>query len=296
MLNALRGERMALARDFEEFLSYAPRTALRTGSEGAEDLQALCNERAHALNAEADCPQLKQPLQFDEDAVSTLNRLTPLAKLIEASTSPSLPANLRQDLTIVAWTRAVLFEDAASTAKLAPRLPKALHDTAGESIGFPADLAILRNAGIRPYLEPGVSRVASYSVFDELRDNWWCKPWDGRITPEGAPAPLPVPAFISAQQAELASAEYQRLQEMPASVALIGQRVLAHATAHPDDSRVPEALALTVRAGHYACQAPNPNASGDGKSEYTGISTAAFQMLHRRYPKSSWALKTPYYY
>jgi hypothetical protein len=97
-LNALLGQRMAVARDFNEFLIYAPRTALRTGSEGAEDLRALCNERAHAQNQEADCPELKLPLQFDGDSVAVLNRHVPLARLVEASKSSSLPGNLRQDL------------------------------------------------------------------------------------------------------------------------------------------------------------------------------------------------------
>jgi hypothetical protein len=295
-LNALLGERLVVARDFKEFLIYAPRTALRTGSEGAWNLQNLCNERAHALNAEADCPDLKKPLQFDEDAVAVLNRHTPLAQLIEASTSASLPANLRQDLTIVAWTRAILLEDATSAAKLAPRLPKTIHDTAGNSTEFPADLAILRNSGIRPYLEPGISRVASYNVFDELHDNWWCQPWDHRKTSDVGPATLAFPAFISSQQEALASAEYHRLQQLPDSVALVGQRVLAYANAHPDDPRIPEALALVVRAGHYACQTWNPNGSGDNKSEYTPVSKAAFLLLHHRYPKSPWALKTRYYY
>lgn len=296
VLNALLGERMAVARDFNEFLVYAPRTTLTTGSEGAEDLQSFCDEGAHAHDRQVDCSELKQSFRFDEDGVAVLNRYTPLAHLIEASMSLTLPANLRQDITVVAWTRAILLEDAASAAKLAPLLPKTIYDTAGDSIGFPADLAILRNSGIRPYLEPGVSRVSSFSVFDELRDNWWCKPWEDRNPPEPKPVSLLVPAFISPQQEALATAEYQRLQRLPDSVALIGQRVLDYANLHPDDPHVPEALALTVRAGHYACQTFDANGSRDSMSEYTPVGKAAFQALHRRYPKSPWTLKTRYYY
>jgi hypothetical protein len=77
---------------------------------------------------------------------------------------------------------------------------------------------------------------------------------------------------------------------------VIGQRVLAYANAHPDDPWVPEALSLTVRAGHYACESPASNASSDNKSEYTPVSKATFTMLHRRYPKSPWTVKTRYYY
>lgn len=295
-LNALLGERTALARDFNDFLVYAPRTVLSSGSEAADNLQSQCNERARAQNAPADCSDLKHPLQFDEDAVAVLNRYTPLAKLIDAAASPSLPANLRQNIALIAWTRAVLFEDASSAAKLAPLVPKSIRDTASTSVAFPADLVILRNSGIRPYLEPGIPRVASFSTFDNFRDNWWCKPWQNRTAPEEKPAPLPAPAFVSAAQKTLAEAEYQRLQQLPDSVVLIGQRVLDYAGKHPDDPQVPEALALTVRASHYACQTWDPNGSADSKSEYTPVSKAAFQLLHSRYPKSPWAAKTPYYY
>ncbi|HVZ82402.1 MAG TPA: hypothetical protein VG893_01915 [Terracidiphilus sp.] len=296
-LNALRGERLAVARNFDEFLTYAPRTVLTAGSEGAGDLQQTCSERAHAVNAPAPCPEAEHPLEFDRDGTEVLNRHLPLAMLIEAAQSTKLPENMRRQIATMAWTRAVLLEDAASAAKLVPLAPKAIRDGAGTSVGFPALLTILRNAGIRPYLEPGIPRVASFSTFDELRDNWWCKPWDAEIGGDGKPKPpSPAPAFLSAQQSAAGNAEYAKLQEMPDSVNVIGQRVLEYAAAHPDDGQAPEALALTVRAGHYACQDWRNYGMDNGKSEYTAVSKAAFQLLHKRYPNSPWTRKTPYYY
>ena len=94
----------------------------------------------------------------------------------------------------------------------------------------------------------------------------------------------------------LADSEYQRMQQLPDSVALIGQRVIGYGKDHPDDAQVPEALALTVRAGHYACQDWRSTSTGEQISEYTPVGKAAFQLLHSRYPKSPWALKTRYYY
>lgn len=301
-LNALLGERMAVARSFTEFLVYAPRTELSTGSEGAGDLQALCNERSHAVNSFAPCPELEQLLEFDIDAATVLNRHTPLAQLIQAATSPSLPPNLRQDLVVIAWARSVLLEDDASAAKLASLLPESLRQAAGKNTGFPADLAILRNPGIRPYLEAGIPRVASYSTFDPFHDNWWCKPW--QENPDGDQAnqkPGPLPLFLTANPQPSADADYQKLIALPDSAAVIGQRIIDYAKSHPDDPQVPEALALTVRATRYACQnwqtnsaaSTNPNSTA---TEYTPVSKAAFERLHRRYPKSSWALKTRYYY
>ena len=296
-LNALLGERMAVARNFSEFLVYAPRTTLRSGSQGAEDLQGQCNVKAHAVNAEADCPELKQPLEFNADAVNVLNRRTPISLLIEAAISPSLPANLRQDLAVVAWTRTILLQEGANSAMLVPLLPKAIRDTAGSSIGFPANLAILRNPGIRPYLESGIPRVSSFTYFDEFRDNWWCKPWGDRQDSDQAKSnPLPIPAFMPSDELVGADAEYQRLQQLPDSVVVIGQRVIDYAKDHPTDPQVPEALALVVRAGHYACETWTPNPSADAKSAYTPVSKSAFELLHHNYPKSPWALKTRYYY
>jgi hypothetical protein len=298
-LNALLGERMATARSFAEFLAYAPRTALTTDSEEAGELQEFCNQRAHAVNSPAPCPELRQPLEFDADAAAVLNRHTPLAQLIQAATSPSLPASLRQNIAIMAWVRSVLLEDGASAATFAPLLPDALRKSAGSGTGFSALMAILRNPGVRPYLEAGVPRVASYGAFDVYRDNWWCKPWqeNDESGQEHSPVP-PLPYFLAAGSPASADAEYQRLMSLPDSATVVGERIIEYANRHPDDPEVPEALALTVRATRYACQdwrdsSPRP---GSNDTEYTPTSKAAFELLHRRYPQSPWTTKTRYYY
>jgi hypothetical protein len=175
--------------------------------------------------------------------------------LIQAANSQKLPQNLRQTLAIMAWTRSVLMQDASNAAALAPLLPKSVHDTAGSSVGFPADVAILLNPGIRPYLEKGVARAASSSEFDQYRDNWWCKPWGSSDESQTANlAPLPAPPFIPPDQLAQAATQYEQLQQLPDSAIVIGQRVIDYARQHPDDPKVPEALALTVRATRYACQ------------------------------------------
>jgi hypothetical protein len=295
-LNALLSERMSIARSFSEFLEFAPRPTLSTGSQGDWDLHGQCNQRAHAVNSSAPCPEAELPVEFDDDAVRLLNQKTPLPLLIEAANSPSLPQNLREGIAIMAWTRSVLLDDSKSAAALAPLVPKTIRDTAGTSAGFPADLAILRNPGIRPYLEPGVPRAASYSYFDEFRNNWWCKPWDDQGSGQRALRVVSTPAFLSADRAASAESQFEQLQKLPNSAGVIGQRVLDYSKDHPGDPQVPEALALTVRATHYACQTWDSNARRDTKSEYTPTSKAAFDLLHRRYPKSPWTAKTPYYY
>jgi hypothetical protein len=61
---------------------------------------------------------------------------------------------------------------------------------------------------------------------------------------------------------------------------------LAWAAARPDDPRLPEALHLAVRATRYGC-------TGEQTSAF---SKQAFQLLHRRFPKSEWAAKTKYHF
>ena len=61
---------------------------------------------------------------------------------------------------------------------------------------------------------------------------------------------------------------------------------MAFAKTHPEDSRVPEALHLTVRATRHGCT----------DKESGSYSKQAFQLLHKQYPKSEWAKRTPYWF
>jgi hypothetical protein len=288
-LNAFLSERMQVARNFDEFLTYAPRTLLDKNSQGA---MAFLDAHASKQGPTAQPPSL----QFAEDSTVVFNRQMPLQRLVEAATSDILPPNLRQDVTLAAWTRSVVLEDKASAAALVPHLPESIRKTAGDGIGFPAVLAILRNPGLRPYVESGVSRLASYSYLESYRDNWWCgglqQEYSGNPPKPRVPAPV---TFLSDDQQKTAEAEYQRLRQRPCAPADLGQRVIDYAKAYPSDPDVPEALALTVRATHYGASTYGDDYEARTKQN-SAVSKAAFQLLHKSYPKSPWAAKTPYYY
>jgi outer membrane protein assembly factor BamD (BamD/ComL family) len=294
--NALLGERMAVARTFQEFLQYAPRTILEEFSEGAGDRREQCTQGAHASSPSNACPASDPFQAFDDDSVWVLNSQIPLALLIQAAQSPALPPNLRQYVTLAAWTRSVALEDATSAAKLAPLLPASLREAAGTGVGFPACMAILRNPGLRPYVEAGVSRLSSYTELDNFRDNWWSQGWSTTFS-DGKPVEKEPgsPSFLTAAQNAAAAQEYQRLKRQPEGAAFIGRRVIDYAKQHGDDPNVPEALALTVRATHYSTRDWSVDAK-NADSEMKAVSKAAFQLLHSRYPKSPWTVKTPYYY
>ena len=80
------------------------------------------------------------------------------------------------------------------------------------------------------------------------------------------------------------------MKKQPAASIQLSQQALAFAREHPDDPRVPEALAMSVRAMHYGCDSNND----DAVRKATGKSV--FDLLHHKYPQSEWTKKTPYYY
>jgi hypothetical protein len=293
--NAVLGLRMQTAGSFAEFLADAPRTVIESSSQAAAN--ARCYDRGGGKGlGPAGCIKDISPLQFDGDASRAFNQMIPLARWVEAANSPALPQQLRDGVALAVWVRAVGLDDAAIVRQIAPVLPEQIRETAGESTGFPATLAMLRNPGLHPYLQHGVQRSLSYHRLDDYRDNWWCERWsDGeiqQIDANGNPMKYPEAMqvnFLTQNEKSTAAEERDRLNALPGGVVWLGQRAIAYVKEHPDDKDGAEALGLTVRATRYGCFLEK---DGDKKA----VSKEAFTMLHRLYPKSDWAARTPYYY
>ena len=154
--NAFLGERMRTARNLSEFLADAPRTMIESESSPAS--MAGCT--SYAIGQA--CGKTIPPLQFDQDSADSFNKRMPMAVWEEAAHSSALPANLHDGVAWAAWMRAVALGNDAAAKQMSALLPAAVKKTAGESDGFPATLAILRNPGLRPYLDQGVQRSVSY--------------------------------------------------------------------------------------------------------------------------------------
>jgi hypothetical protein len=149
---------------------------------------------------------------------------------------------------------------------------------------------------VRPFLDQGVQRSASFAELDHFGDNWWCGRWTddsimlGPNTYAQPPTVLPPLAFLTSQQRQQAAEEAARINALPQGLVWVGQRAMAYVKAHPDDKNAPEALSLIVHGTRYGCATYNqPNAQ-------KALSKDAFEMLHRMYPKSEWTLNTKYYY
>jgi len=301
--NLLLALRMKLARNLDEFLAAAARTPATIS------LDVDGNELPDSS---------RQPLPlFDADAAQALTEKLPLPALIASVKSGALPAPLRRQVAIAAWVRAVILGQDGSAKELIPALEQLVPELKPELAAyakapdaaarrFTAALLMLRVPGLRPYVVQGVGRETPVARLDNFRDNWWCAPRlpgkdEFRMLPPGLSemlqtgGPLKVlypggkvdsPGFLTAAQKEEAEKEWQRISTCGTGPNYLAAQVLEWAKAHPDDARVPEALHLAVRATRYGCT----------DKDTPRVSKAAFDLLHRRYPRSPWAEKTKYRY
>jgi hypothetical protein len=173
-----------------------------------------------------------------------------------------------RNLRSVVLTRAILLGRADVARTLAPPGAKVRWDDPAWRVDAALAL-LLADPESRPYaaLDPPFAIA------------WWCAP----------PEPLEEgrdPAFLSPAERAAADDEVARLESVPPAATWFTREALAFARAEPDDPRSPEFLSRAVRATREGC--------GDGETR--ALSKAAFDLLHRRYPKTSWARQTKYWF
>jgi hypothetical protein len=289
--NAFLGLRMETAETLDAFLADAPREMISSASE--EALLATCTD---AKNRGTACYGAVPDVQFNADAAAVFNQRLPLSLWVEAAHSAALPPHLRSEVGWAAWVRALVLNQPEVARSLVPVLPDPIREVLSKSqdpSGFAASLVLLHAYGLRPYLDQGVQRSASYAVSSDFRENWWCAETTRALDRYSAqPGPKPEqPAFLTAQERVEAARQVAVLDANSNGVLWLGQRVIDYVKAHPEQPVAAESLALVVRATHYGCFLNDAAAK-----DKTEISKEAFTLLHSRYPKSDWAVKTPYYY
>jgi hypothetical protein len=282
-----RDLRLLAAPSLADFLQFAVRRPLLiTDTEDIAEVP-LSNQHweyewLHQIIAEhaPDQPRLS------EDAAQLVNRELPQRLLAEAALTRAML--LEQDAEPLAAQLAVV------DAKLAPYTKPYLDAATAADGRFAAAFLLLHQPEAHPYVGAGISRETAPGRLDSYRDNWWCPLerapaiqhagyWQGRFEESRRQAPPGAPAFLSRADSAEAAAEIRSLSRQPSSVDFLGGIVLGFAGGHPDDPRVPEALHLVVRGARVSCA---------GRESWK-TTRAAFRMLHARYPKTSWARKTP---
>lgn len=301
-LNLLLSQRMSLSTSVADLLNFAPRfpAALSWNDDGRE----IPSEPSEVP------PEMKRLTGkqfFDFDVVSAFNRHLPLTLLKEAVQSSALPAHLRRDLAQAIWLRAVILDDFKSADEIAPilkllipQMEPALNEfLATEQPAAKKFLAIytwLKNPGLEPVVDQGIGRETELHTRDLLRDNWWCSAATSsapEITADEDDAPLSytaegdkAPAFLSSAETAAAEREFATLKALGAGPNYISRQVIDWANRNPKDPRVPEALHLAVYTTRYGCT----------DQATPRWSKAAYDVLHRKYPNSTWARKTKYWF
>ena len=300
-LNLLRSKRMLLATTLADFLTYAPRVpaALSWNDDGRE-VPADDESVSHEMKA------LQNRPQFDYDAGKALNEQIPVTILKEAAKSTTLPAPLRRDLAQAAWLRAAILGDTKTADELVPVLSSLVPELASllndylsaatpEAKKSSAIYAWLKFPGLEPVVDIGVGRDTALNKQDSLRDNWWCGASLNAIPDADDEHTGPMsftafteqsPLFLSTAQQAAGKREWKTLTGLGAAPNYIAQQVIQWANKSPADERVPEALHLAVTTTRYGCT-----------DDQTGRwSKAAFDLLHRKYPNTTWAKKTKYWF
>ncbi|WP_375743393.1 hypothetical protein NR800_35100 [Corallococcus interemptor] len=276
--NALREERLHLANSWDE--------ALRNAA------QFLVEEFVIAPQ-----PDGSAPMGLSGARASFLESHVPTRRLREWAALPSLPPELRRQLSWAVFARAaVVGDDAMLTAQattLAETEPKARAEllaivgrpTAEERL-FDARLLIMGLPVVSARVEPARDRLANVSPTLDLTEdlswyrNGWCVPGTKNLED---PLKTPLP-FASPEERADAASEWKALNEAGSSVAFFSRVALDWAKAHPQDPRSPIALFRAVRSSKRGCGQNTPEAK------------KAFAYLHKHYGKTEWARRSPYVY
>ena len=297
-VNLLTALRFKLARSMDELLAAAPRLPVSNRDIG----WTYIDER-----------KLTTDPIFDDDAGVVFNERLPLARLVEASKSGSLPARLRMRVASAAFVRALMLKRYEEARAIAPILGKLSPSVAADMRRYEAATGpddshlaglrvLLRTPGLRAAVK-GIEDDADQGekelsrTFDHLfRRNWWCGFDKGEFDRSDATSQIlrlayhdgdvPYPAFLSAEEIAATKAEWAALTAVGTAPNYLAGESVKWARARPTDLNAAEALARAVEGTRWGCKDKATPAA----------SRTAFQTLHKLFPKSEWAARTKYWY
>ena len=243
--------------------------------------------------------------RLDMDSAVVLNRHVPLKDLVELVLNSKWPKQLRFELAMAVWTRAVLLDQPEEARKLTPAMVEgepgwkawlAAYDAAGtaDERRVTALLALMRFPSVRPYVNAGAGREDGFVGYSSYRDNWWCADMaaDSYSTASnyGAAYPNPnkqppdeVPGFVTPAMEAVAKRERAELATIGDAPEYFGKDALAWVRAHPKDERDPEVLGFAFRAMRNGCNL---------EKSYT-LRQEVFDLLQSKYGASEWAKRNP---
>src|SRR2546421_4185633 len=297
-VNMFLSERMMVAHNLDEFLQSAQREA--AGFSDDSDGREIPMEQKEAEQTVGN-----RKFFFDLDAANIFNKAMPVAVMMDAARPKTLPSHLRKDVAQAAFVRAALLID-RETAMHASALLQDIYlqmkefltayqrATTPDARRFAVAFLSLKFPGVRPFVVAGIGRRTAIDDIDEYRDNYWCTepptpqagaPGDEDPQEQNKKRPVVAPEFLKASQS-LAARQFAALQALGTAPNYLCRMAIDWTEKNPTDPRSPEALHLAVRSTRYGCT-----------DKDTGRwSKAAFDLLHRRYPNTTWANNTKYWF
>lgn len=280
--------RLRLARTFQEFLRFATRQA---------DPSLILYEE-HEIEASSGDTHLPDAPVFDLDATDDFNIQLPLGLWLQASTSPMLSTELKLRIAETGWMRSMILGRSDEAKKFLERTvalnPGAasiasnyLNARDAKEADFGAVYIALKTPGLAPALEagailPNLSRPRNHYT----NGGWYVYSWTNENSARRAStSPL---RFLSTADRTAAAAEWSKIHaSTPWGATYLLRETLEWSQSHPDDKRVPEALHRAIMASFFR---------RDGQEDMGKYSKRAWEMLHQRFPKSEWAVRTQYWY
>lgn len=294
-VNRLRTAVAGATSNWTDYFRWAPLAAI--------SLQ-WSDEDARRLPANFNRIMRDTPL-FSKETAALVNDYFTATMILEVLDTPELEPHLGTylpgRLAIAGWTKAMLDDDMATALELARRIRSHVPLLDGElrtfleaeDKHFEAARIVFDHPAFSPWVRFGEGRIQSnisrpdrpmpdYVAGGTSGNNWWCAAF--RPVPAGE---VPQhPRFSRYSDREKTAIRDVALVRETAATTSFGPHVLRYAREHLDDPRVPRTLHRLVFATRHACGWRAPGS----------ISRAAFRLLHRHFPDSEWAEKTPYWY
>ncbi len=239
--------------------------------------------------------------RIDSDTAIALNRQLPLSDLVSLVLQSKWTKQLRFEMAMAVWTRAVLLEQPDEARRLTPAMIEGEPGwkpwlTAYDAARTPDErhvtglLALMRFPSVRPYINAGAGREEGFAGYSSFRDNWWCADMGGSEysnshnfngayqDPNRAPAVI-APDFVTPAEAASSKEEQDALAKISDAPRYFGTEALAWVRSHPRDAHNADVLGFALRAMRNGCNL----------EKTTPLRQEVFTALHKSYPNSSWA-------
>lgn len=281
--NLLRQERFAIASSVSDAATYLLRTPVRQGDPDTGD------QPAHGVQ--------KPTARPDVDGLAWINTRLSTADLMALASDERLNADTRRRLAVATWMRAELLgnPDLARKASLLAERDSPALEQAAKRYSAAVSAADRRHSlvlsALRLKLSTGLSldgddmgaRVAELAKQDALDENVTASMWCSVGKDDGLPHDN---VLAVSADADLRNKEIEALGRLKTATGFLGDHVLNRVKTQPNDRDLPWLLHVVIQSTKGGCL--------DKDSQQ--LSKTAHGILHKRFPDSVWAKKSPYWY